>query len=123
MLHRCEKTKRGRGIAITALASLALLLATAAQAAPRAGADEGKPKGADAKASHSASPVDVNSATVEELMAVKGIGVSLAQRIVEFREKNGPYKDVDDLLKVQGIGEKSLDRIREFLSVGKGRGK
>jgi len=123
MQHRGEVTNRGRGIAMTALASLALLLATAVQAAPLVGVAEGKSKGADAPASQSASPVDVNSATVEELMAVKGIGASLAQRIVEFREKNGPYKTVDDLLKVQGIGEKSLDRIREHLSVGKGRGK
>ena len=45
----------------------------------------------------------------------------IAQRIVEFREKNGPYKAVDDLLKVQGIGEKSLTRIREKLVVGKPR--
>ena len=65
--------------------------------------------------------VDINTATVEELASVAGIGQVIAQRIVEFREKNGPYKSVDDLLKVQGIGEKSLAKIRERLSVGKPR--
>jgi competence protein ComEA len=54
-------------------------------------------------------------------MTVPGIGQVIAQRIVEFRDKNGPYKSIDDLLKVQGIGEKSLARIREHLSVGKPR--
>jgi len=45
-----------------------------------------------------------------------GIGPSLSKRIVEFREKNGPYATVDDLLKVQGIGEKSLSHLREYLT-------
>ncbi len=63
--------------------------------------------------------VDVNTATVEDLMAVQGIGPSLAQRIVEFREKNGPFKTLDDLLKVQGIGEKSLAKLRDRLAIGK----
>jgi len=66
-------------------------------------------------------PVDVNSASVEELMSVPGIGQVVAQRIVEFREKNGPYKSVDDLLKVQGIGEKSLAKLRDRLTVGKAK--
>jgi len=73
--------------------------------------------GPDAK--QEAAPVDVNSASVEELMSVPGIGQVVAQRIVEFREKNGPYKSVDDLLKVQGIGEKSLAKLRDHVSVGK----
>ena len=65
--------------------------------------------------------VDVNSASVEELMSVPGIGQVVAQRIVEFREKNGPYKSVDDLLKVQGIGEKSLAKLRDRIVVGKAK--
>ena len=63
----------------------------------------------------------MNTATVEELMSVPGIGQVIAQRIVEFREKNGPFKSIDDLLKVQGIGEKSLARIKDHLSVGRPR--
>lgn len=75
--------------------------------------------GADAK--QEIAVVDINNATVEELISVPGIGQVVAQRIVEFREKNGPYKTVDDLLKVQGIGEKSLAKIRDRVSVGKGK--
>ena len=64
--------------------------------------------------------VDVNAATEDELVAVPGIGKSIARRIVEFREKNGPYQRVEDLMKVQGIGEKNLQRFRPYLTVGKG---
>ena len=75
--------------------------------------------GPDAK--QEVAPVDVNTASVEQLMSVPGIGQVVAQRIVEFREKNGPYKSVDDLLKVQGIGEKSLAKLRDRISVGKAK--
>ena len=75
--------------------------------------------GPDAK--QEVSPIDVNSASVEELMSIPGIGQVMAQRIVEFREKNGPYKSVDDLLKVQGIGEKSLAKLRDRFTVGKAK--
>jgi len=82
---------------------------------PAAAAAAGGP---DAK-QEAVATVDINTASVEELMSVPGIGQSIAQRIAEFREKNGPYKSVDDLLKVQGIGEKSLAKIRDRLTVGK----
>jgi competence protein ComEA len=62
-------------------------------------------------------PVDVNAASVDQLVTVPGIGKSLAQRIVDFRQKNGPFKSVDELLKVQGIGEKSLEKLRPHLVV------
>ena len=65
--------------------------------------------------------VDVNAGTEEELVSVPGIGKSLARRIVEFREKNGPYRQIEDLMKVQGIGEKNLERFRPYLTVGKVR--
>lgn len=63
--------------------------------------------------------VDINKASAADLVAVPGIGKVLAQRIVEFREKNGPFGEVDDLLKVQGIGEKSLEKLRPYLTCGK----
>ena len=105
------------GIPVMALAAVTLMLATPAAAAA------GKARGVDAKDSkqESAAPIDVNTATVEELMSVPGIGQVVAQRIAEYREKNGPFKTVDDLLKVQGIGEKSLEKLRGNLTVGKAK--
>ncbi len=64
--------------------------------------------------------VDINKATAEELIALPGIGPALADRIIQFRERNGPFERIEDLLKVQGIGEKSLARLRDFIVVGKG---
>jgi len=61
--------------------------------------------------------VDINAASAAELQAIPGIGKSLAQRIVEFREKNGPFGQVDDLVKVRGIGEKSIVRLKPYLTV------
>jgi competence protein ComEA len=63
--------------------------------------------------------VDINSATAADLEKVPGLGPSLSRRIVEFRDKNGPYSTVEDLLKIQGIGEKSLSRFRDYLTANK----
>lgn len=64
--------------------------------------------------------VDLNTATVEQLDALKGVGPAKAKAIVEYRTKNGPFKSVDDLEKVKGFGKKSVDALRAELSVGGG---
>jgi competence protein ComEA len=56
--------------------------------------------------------VNINQGDAEQLMTIKGIGPVMAKRIIEHREKNGPFKKVEDLLAVRGIGEKSLERLR-----------
>lgn len=67
-----------------------------------------------------AAAVNLNTATVEQLDAVKGIGVSKAKAIVEYRNKNGQFKSVDDLKNVKGFGAKSVDKLRAELSVSGG---
>lgn len=62
--------------------------------------------------------VNLNTATVDELDAVRGIGPSKAKAIVDYRSKNGPFKSVDDLKGVKGFGDKSVDKIRGELTVG-----
>lgn len=62
--------------------------------------------------------VDVNTASMEELNAISGIGDAKARAIIEYREKNGPFKSVDDLIHVNGIGDKLLARLRPQLTVG-----
>jgi competence protein ComEA len=66
----------------------------------------------------STGPVNINTASVEELDALPGIGPALAQRIADYRREHGPFTKVDDLLNVKGIGAKLLARIRERLTVG-----
>ncbi len=65
-------------------------------------------------------PLDINSATAEELEELMGIGPVLAQAIVEYRAAHGPFSSVDELLEVSGIGEGKLDGIRADVTVGEG---
>lgn len=62
--------------------------------------------------------VNINTASVDELDTVKGIGPGKAKAIVDYRTKNGPFKSVDDLKGVKGFGEKTLAKLRGDLSVG-----
>ena len=62
--------------------------------------------------------VNINTAGVDELMTLKGVGAKIAQRIVEYREANGPFMSVEDLKNVKGIGEKTLAKNLDRLTVG-----
>jgi competence protein ComEA len=63
-------------------------------------------------------PVNVNTADAGTLAKeLEGVGPAKAQAIVEYRQKNGPFKTPDDLLKVQGIGERVLDQNRGNIRV------
>jgi competence protein ComEA len=64
-------------------------------------------------------PVNINTATSEELQQVPGIGPATAQKILQMRKSYGPFKSVDDLLAIRGLGQKRLDKMRKYLTVGK----
>lgn len=61
--------------------------------------------------------LDINLATVEELMKLKGIGEVIASRIVNYREENGQFMAVEELTLVPGIGYKKLNNNREYICV------
>jgi len=61
--------------------------------------------------------INLNKATVEELTQLKGVGTKYAERIVEFREKNGPFKKPEDILQIKGIGPKTLEQNKDRLTV------
>lgn len=67
--------------------------------------------------------IDINVATVETLTGLPGIGPAIAQRIVEYRQQNGPFKRPVELMNVKGIGEKTFDRLRDRIRVGKSAAK
>ncbi|HJV07593.1 MAG TPA: helix-hairpin-helix domain-containing protein [Chromobacteriaceae bacterium] len=61
--------------------------------------------------------VNLNTATQEQLDALKGVGPVKAKAIIDYRTKNGPFKTVDDLKKVPGFGDKTLEKLRKDISV------
>ena len=92
---------------------LALSLPIVSLSSPRAYASM-----QEARPAPPAQVVNVNSATVAQFEALPGIGPSMAQRIVTYRDKNGPFKKLEDLMNIQGIGEKSFLKLRPFLTIG-----
>jgi competence protein ComEA len=59
--------------------------------------------------------VDVNRAGWPELIQLPGIGPTLAQRLIDEREQNGQFRDVDDLTRVNGLGPRTLERVRPYI--------
>lgn len=75
--------------------------------------------GNDAGAAHGQSGglVNLNTASISDLDSLPGIGPALAQRILDFRERNGGFRTVEDLLEVPGIGSKKFEELRELVTV------
>lgn len=107
-------SKRGRSTLGTAICLVVLAFAVAGGIAVTAEAED-----AGAADSAVARQIDINKASAVELTAIPGVGNSIAQRIVEFREKEGPFRRVEDLLKIRGIGEKSFQKLRPHVKVDK----
>ena len=67
-------------------------------------------------------PVNLNTATLEQLQQVPGIGPVTAEKILRMRKSYGAFKSVDDLLAIRGIGPKRIEKMRKYLTVGKAAG-
>jgi len=72
-----------------------------------------------AKKKPPAAPINLNTATSDELQLVPGIGPVTAEKILQMRKSYGPFKSVDDLRAIRGIGPKRLEKMRKYLTVGK----
>ena len=71
------------------------------------------PAGATSKEVSKEGKVNINTATVEELKTLKGVGEKKAEAIIEYRKKNGSFKTKEDLMKVRGIGKKLFESFEE----------
>ncbi len=65
--------------------------------------------------------VDLNESPSSELQLVPGLGPILAQRVVEYRQQHGPFRQIEDLTQVKGIGEATLQRLRPWVVIGLSR--
>ena len=63
--------------------------------------------------------ININTATKDELVQLPGIGEAMAERIILYREENGPFETIDELTNVKGIGKRKLERIASFCTLGK----
>jgi competence protein ComEA len=93
---------------LLALASLVTMIAV--QATPVAGQSKTKVT--------TAGVVNINTASAAELEALPGVGPKTAALIVEYRQKNGPFKKIEDVMNVRGLGEKNFLKLKEQLTVG-----
>ena len=69
------------------------------------------------KSASAAAAINLNTATAAQLESIPGIGAKTAERIIEYRQKNGAFKKVEDLMNVRGVGEKSFLKIKPLITV------
>ena len=62
--------------------------------------------------------ININLASAEDLTQIPGIGETLSQRIVQHRDSNGYFNDIDELKNIKGIGPKNLKKIKNYISTG-----
>jgi comEA protein len=62
--------------------------------------------------------ININTASLAELQKLPRVGEKVAQRIIDFRKKNGRFRKIEEIMKVKGIGEKMFNRIKDLITVG-----
>jgi competence protein ComEA len=62
-------------------------------------------------------PINLNTATAQQLETIPGVGAKMAERIIDYRQKNGGFKKVEDLMNISGVGEKSFLKMKPLITV------
>ena len=96
---------------------MAAILGIAVSAAAANAQSKSTPKAAGAATATAAAPVNLNTATAEQLATIPGVGPKMAERIIEYRQKNGGFKKIEDLMNVSGVGEKSFLKMKPLITL------
>jgi competence protein ComEA len=99
-------------IMMAAIAAIAL-----SATAPSAQTKAPVAKATAGTAATAAAPVNLNTATADQLATIPGVGAKMAERIIDYRQKNGGFKKVEDLMNVSGVGEKSFLKMKPLITV------
>ena len=71
----------------------------------------------DLTSSNSNKKININKATISDLTSISGIGEATAQKIIDYRTKNGNFKSIEDLKEITGIGEKKFEKIKDYIDI------
>lgn len=97
----------------TALVAAGIAVAVSAQGA----APGGQGGGSSSKEKPPIAVVNINTGTSVELQTLPGVGAATATRIIEYRQKNGGFKKIEDLMNVRGIGEKTFLKLKPLITI------
>ncbi len=104
---------------VVSIAAFALVAAISPH--PAAAQPPAAPARSSARAASKPAPtgvVNINTASAAQFEALPGIGAKTAARIVEYRQKNGPFKKIEELMNVRGVGEKNFLKLKSQLTIG-----
>ena len=99
----------------TLVAAVALVVMVAA---PSLVAAQAKAAGQSSAKPPVTGTININTASAADLQRLPGIGAKTAGRVIEYRQKNGPFKKVEELMNVRGVGEKNFLKLKNQISVG-----
>ena len=105
----------GRNLNRTPVQIKPLPAATVSSAATTAASETNDPTTGSSDVSF---PLNINTATAQQLETLPGIGPTYAERIIDYRNTHGPYTSPSQLLNVSGIGEKRLAAIWDYITIG-----
>ena len=110
-------TQHTDGVTVRTARTVPAQTESALPSVPAASSPTEKPTAAATQPPTEPGPLDLNRATAQELTTLPGIGEVLAQRIVDYREAHGSFQSVEELIAVEGIGEGKLEKLRELVTV------
>ena len=97
--------------------AVAIVIATLIASPSSSWAQAAKGRGAAKAKATATDPINLNAATAVQLQTLPGVGASAAQRILDYRQKNGSFKKIEELMNVKGIGEKSFLKLKPLITV------